>query len=329
MAGVEQTIHLKSLSSSERALGADVRMEFGNILKRVGKGHGHLVGFSIVAVASSTAALTSDAITGADFLTLLGELRLTVAGVELFGAGLNGRDLRDDMILRERAVSQGDPSDEASNQNATVASTVQLTYRFGSRAKGMRRDGLVDLALLDHRVEPDSALRFKLGSSLVGSPTGWTLNSFTSVDLYATIRYEPEPVRAPLHVVEVQNFSELSGTITPVVPGAVTRLDYAVIRPTPEETGGQDVSGWTGIAIRHESRAFATKDATELGAAATIDGLRPNQAVTGHMPSDIAPGTGRPLEVRFGVLQNHEVRLRYQGGRAGCAPKSPGRGDRQ
>jgi len=291
VSGIEQTVHLKEwTSSADRALGADVRVEFGRLPRRIGKAYGHLAGFAVRMRINHTTAATSDAATGEEFYAFLDQPRMRVAGVDLFKAGLDGRDIRDDAVFRNGQPLIKDPSDVAANHN-TTGETVDVTviYRFADVDGDHARDGLISLALLDHLKDPDTAFEFTLGSAMPLAATGWTINSIDALNAWAILRYEPDEVRGPLPVLGAKNFDEDTATVLPAVAGAVTRLDYAVVRPTLEETGGQDVSAWTGITIRQEERTLQTKDADEMGLATTIDVVRPR---TGTPPDDCDPETG-------------------------------------
>lgn len=286
MSSILQTLHVLSLSMAAFGLGQSVAVPLSGLPRRIGHAKGHLAGFAIRAVLNTDRALVSDAVTGKEFFGLFKDFRLAVAGQELFSAGLDARDLRDDMAMRWGAVP--DPADQAANQNVlNTESTIQLEYWFSDGTDDHKHDMLLDLRLLDERVDPSAQLRWTHRSNIPAAPAGWTFNSLVSVDVYAMVRYEAAARETPLPVLTVDAFPELSAHIAPAVAGAITRLDYAIGRPTAEEAGGQDVSTWLGITRRVEDARFATQDAVPLGVASALTRRHPNTP-----PTDMTPGVG-------------------------------------
>lgn len=320
MAFASSFVHRVYQSSgiSETAAGKPVRIPLGDIPSSIEGYVTHVAGFLLRAkVRYDAVAVTMPAAMPAYLLdAAVRSVRLESEG-HAFLENVDGVDIKLDHVVRTGTdgtnltyanIADGDATDQLVD--------IEIVCRLDNpAAEGPARwDGIVPVALLDHKSSSNNVLSFQVASTFDGFP-GVSIDGFTECEVFALCVSADQPRMPSPH--RLRYVQSVERTLPINVVGAAeyllinTRDNGSTWVPTPANFG--DLSLTAG-----NSLLWAGRSATELGYQAQIQrGQRPGDALkTGVLtewltPYVQAPGTMRTKMLKGRVLIQTGTRNNY------------------
>lgn len=241
---------LSTAASGEFVIGKEVNLSLQSIPLTDEKGrHAHVAAIRIVAYPQFdiTAASLPAAVTGYDMLGLINVIFIEDSTGWKFVAGEDARSMRDDMAVRNYKLFVPDPAGIPDADATNLVVKTQWYWPFSLHDDhGPTVPGPIPLALL--RAKGNDAIRFRLATTLPGAPAGVVYDGYVGdsfARIYVDLLYLPN-IDYQRWQVEQYTLQETDG----VLRHCDRWHEYAVIRYFGQDTGGQDVSDFTGFLVQ-------------------------------------------------------------------------------
>lgn len=210
--------------------------------------HAHVAAVKVVVVPQFdvVAASLPAAIPGYTLLSLISNIFLEDCTNWQFIAGLDGRSVRDDVVMRNYRLLTPDPADIPDSNATNLQIQTELYMPFTRHDDyGPTRRGLVPVAAFVGKGR--QAFRFTCASELAGgNPVGLTYDGFQGdIQIWLDLIFLPT-LSYTRWQLEHYTIQEQSGKLR----HCDRWHEYAALRYFPEDTGGVDLDDFAGVTVQ-------------------------------------------------------------------------------